>query len=50
MVLAALIPCSKRAFSDVLEGVALKKFFGDKPHTPSLSPASSTIDTCCEMP
>ena len=33
-----LISCSKRAFSDFLEGVALKIFLGTSPQTPIFHP------------
>ena len=47
-MIVTFTPCSKRAFSDVLEGVAMKNFLGEAPRTPSFSPASSTdISVLC---
>ena len=50
MVIAAFILCSKMAFSDVLEGVALENFLGASRQTPIILPSSSKIVLCCEMP
>ena len=46
MMIATFIFCSKRAFSDGLEGVALKIFLEASPHTPIFPLSSSTLLLC----
>ena len=42
MMIVNFTPCSTRAFSDALDGVAIKRSYGGKPPDPIFSPSSST--------
>ena len=46
-MIATFTLCSRRAFSDVLEGMALKNFLGASPQTPSFFCSSSTVVKYC---
>ena len=41
-MIVTVTPCSKKAFSSILEDVAMKNISGKAPRPPSFSPSSST--------